>query len=167
MGGGGMSTLEEVTYWGQVVTKTGVRDIYETGLWLDAETGATIYSLQEGVRANRGEISVNSQNISLVVTNGSINAASIVAAVNAAGSSVTISADKIVLNGETLTNALSATNARITNLTTGMSEATKLHTQTLWVDNRLSVFRTLATWQEKTFTDGGGNSITLHYLGYT
>lgn len=167
MGGGGMSTLEEVTYWGQVVTKTGVRDIYETGLWLDAETGATIYSLQEGVRANRGEITVNSQNISLVVTDGSINAASITAAIDAAGSRATISADKIVLDGETLTNALSATNARITNLTTGMSEATKLHTQTLWVDNRLSVFRTLATWQEKTFTDGGGNSITLHYLGYT
>lgn len=148
------------------VDMTNVETILqESGVAISA--GGTIIYANNNLNDMKSDISVNAGNISLVVTDGSINAASITAAIDAAGSRATISADQIVLNGETLTNALSATNARITNLTTGMSEATKLHTQTLWVDNRLSVFRTLATWQEKTFTDGGGNSITLHYLGYT
>ena len=163
---GGGSTLAEVEHWGMVVRKTGVEDVYETGLWIDAQTGATIYNMQEGMRSNRGEITVNAQNIGLVVQNGAINAASIVLAVNNAGSSVTISADKIELNGETLTASLSATNARITNLMSGNATAEILKAGILTAVSSLSAYGTSAVWIDKAVMDSNGNPVTIHYLGH-
>lgn len=68
--------------------------------------------------------------IALVVTgtgaNAAVNTASIVAAVNAAGSSVTINADKITLNGQTLVQEISGIEADFTNLTAGTTTATAL-----------------------------------------
>lgn len=113
------------------------------------------------------EIRQTASDIALVVVNHStINAASIVAAVNNAGSSVTISADKIVLNGETLTNALSATNARITNLMSGNAQAEKLNAGILNAVSAFQAYNTLAIWIDKAVLDSNGDPVTIHYLGH-
>lgn len=168
----GGSTLSEVDHWGMVVRKVGIEDVYETGLWIDPVTGATIYNMQEGMRSNRGEITVNAQNIGLVVQNGAINAASIVLAVNNSGSSVTISADKITLTGgQTIVDALDATDAKIDHLEAGDTIAAHLKgyimtAGTLAVTAALSVEGTAVGWYTKTFTDGNGTPVQIKYLGY-
>ena len=53
-------------------------------------------------------ITQNADSIALVVDNGSIKAAQIVAAINGASSSVTISADHIVLDGDAVANSLAS-----------------------------------------------------------
>lgn len=103
------------------------------GIDIDPITGVAIYA--DDLTTNLGSIlEVQSDRIGLVVTDGSnpaIKTASIVTAINNSGSSVTIDADKIYLNGETIANSISATNARITNLMSGNTTATKILTNRL------------------------------------
>lgn len=107
-----------------LVTKTGVNDLGST---------ETLYSrivqnegsiTSEVTRATGAEstlssrITQNADSISLVVSNGSINAASIVASINSAGSSVKISADHIVLDGQTVATSLIGYNVNVASLET-------------------------------------------------
>ena len=81
--------------------------------------------------------------IALVVTgtgaNAAVNVASIVAAVNAAGSSVTINADKIYLNGHTLVTEISGLEADFSNLTSGTATATALKASLLQATNNFTL----------------------------
>ena len=93
-----------------------------------------------------GRITVNAEKVALVVTDtGAIKAASIVAAINDAGSSVTIAADKITLNGQTLVTELSGVKADFSNLTAGTTTATALRA-TLLAGTTLSVGGTNASF---------------------
>lgn len=104
----------------------------------------------EGALSSR--ITQNADSISLVVSNGSIKAAQIVAAINASGSSVVISADHIVLDGDTVADALRAKNVV---LGTVMAGACNLGNTT--IDGRLTVLPGNGFYW-------GGYSLNLQYI---
>ena len=92
---------EEMTHWAMVVQKilealdgSGVTDAWETGITLDAQTGAKIYSLYQGVTSNMAAIQVANNEISLRVRAGDI-----ASAINQTAQSVLIQASKIDLQG--------------------------------------------------------------------
>ena len=118
-----------------VVTKTGVDQ------WGSSTTMAS-------------SITQNADRIALVVDSNGIKTASIVAAINSSGSSVTISADKILLNGTT----------SVTDLLTGNAQATSLKAGFLYAVTNFSCLGYLTYWNTKTFTDGNGNTVTIDYL---
>lgn len=102
---------------GEVLDDSGVTELYESGIVVDAQEGITIYSLGQGFVSQHSEIKVQRDRISLVVegtgANAEIKAASIVAAINDTGSSVTISADKIMLQGSTTIDQLMTGRSRM------------------------------------------------------
>lgn len=133
---------QTVQYYGLALDGTGVLTLYESGIDMNPVGGVTIYSLEEGLQALYGGIQVNTnaitaevnrataaegalsgritveagkitQIVQAVGTNGEVTAASIVAAVNNAGSSVVINADKIDLQGYVTTTELSTAIAAI------------------------------------------------------
>lgn len=78
-GGGGGGTAKELESWAMIVKKskeaedaTGITEMYETGILLDAETGAKLYSLSQGFVSQYAELNVQSGQISTLVqtTNG-------------------------------------------------------------------------------------------------
>lgn len=140
-GGGRAASQDDLDYWQMVVRKeedllwdSGLKEINESGIILDAESGVSLYNLKDIILGNgviaglKGYIDVNAENITQEVTrattaegtlsgridvqagkitqivsavgsNGQVTAASIVLAINNSASSVTISADKILLSG--------------------------------------------------------------------
>ena len=73
------------------------------------QTASQIRSeVRDSVNGLSSRITQNTDSIGLVVSNGSLKAASIVAAINNAGSTVKISADHIVLDGQAVADALSS-----------------------------------------------------------
>lgn len=92
--------------------------------------------------------------VALVVDGNGIKTASIVAAINNSGSSVTITADKILLNGTT----------KVSELLTGSAQATSFKAGFLYAVTNFSCLGYLTYWDTKTFTDGGGNTVSLTYL---
>lgn len=78
-GGGGGGTAKELESWAMIVKKskeaedaTGITEMYETGILLDAQTGAKLYSLSQGFVSQYAELNVQSGQISTLVqtTNG-------------------------------------------------------------------------------------------------
>ena len=101
----------------------------------DSDIYSFISQTASGIRSEVGNslsgvyssISQNANKIALVVNdNNTLNQASIIAAINGGGSSVTISADKIDLAGYVTASELAATNANIQNLRTGLDTATAI-----------------------------------------
>lgn len=92
--------------------------------------------------------------VALVVDGNGIKTASIVAAINNSGSSVTITADKILLNGTT----------KVSELLTGSAQATSFKAGFLYAVTNFSCLGYLAYWDTKTFVDGNGNTVSLTYL---
>lgn len=128
-----------------LVSKTGVNSLGQS---------ETLYS----------KITQNADLISLVVqgtgSSASIKIQAIVDGINS--SAVQISADKIYLNGQTIASSLSATDARITNLMSGDTRATKISTNRLDAgvvavpsDGQLMVSGKQATWKTKYVLDSG------------
>ena len=115
-----------------IVTGSGVQ-LDQYGNIVTDSNGLPVFAA--GSSQMWSNIQQNANRIALVVTqsggNDVINTASIVAAVNAAGSSVAINADKITLNGQTLVQTISGIDAAFTNLTTGLTQATKLNAGTM------------------------------------
>lgn len=142
---------------------------------------ATHEDLETAETDLRGEIQVEAGRITQIVEavgeNGTVTAASIVLAVNAAGSSVMISADKIILDGQTLVAQMQATNAKIANLISGQTLASKLYANDLDVVNvadinsltatsayidTLNVMRSSAVYQTATWqTDTVVSSVSI------
>lgn len=116
-----------------IVTGSGVQLDPVTGDIVTDSNGLPVFA--QGSSQMWSDIQQQAGQIALVVTgtgaNAAVNTASIVAAVNAAGSSVTINADKIELNGQTLVQEISGIEADFANLTTGLTTATKLNATTL------------------------------------
>lgn len=133
-----------VTHHSDIIDGTDLDELYQSGIIMDAQSGVTIYNLSQGFTSNYAGIQVNAQaissevstarsnesalssritqnanSISLVVSNGSIDAASIVAAINGASSSVTISADHIVLDGATVASVLATQSLTVASLSAG------------------------------------------------
>lgn len=99
------------------------------GVWAFATDRSTGLGAELGVQADK---------ISLVVSDSNqIKAASIVAAINAqtGESSVLISADKIVLSGQTLADKITAMDGDFTKLTTGVTTASALRATTMYAQD--------------------------------
>ena len=115
---------------GDVLDDSGVTELYESGIEVDAQEGITIYSLAQGFVSQHAEVKVQRDRISLVVegtgANASIKAASIVASINDSGSSVLISADKITLDGQTTVAQMLSGTARISVLDVGSITANSI-----------------------------------------
>jgi phage minor structural protein len=122
-----------------------------------------------------GKITVNANKIALVVTETgqgyTVNSASIVAGINSGhGSYIKLAADTINLSGYVTASELSATNAKINNLTSGRSTAAELNATRSHLGNcEAPILRSYDfTYQShsisiKTVTIGG---TTYHLLGY-
>lgn len=96
-GGAALSSAnaEEVTAWSLIMQKveeavdsTGIITLYETGIIIDAESGAKIYSLEQGFQSTFSELKVTSE---------AIEANS--KAINLNADKITAKADKIELQG--------------------------------------------------------------------
>ena len=162
----------DVSHWEKIVSaqrellkNTGIYKIWQSGIVVDAEQGTRLFSIeqlfteQQGVLAeHRGELDVQSSKISLVVTGTGVNAASIVAAINNAGSSVHISADKIILEGETIADKISAMDLDVAHIINGTMQATALSTIMLVVDN------SIAEWCD-VVKNGYTSATAVKYLG--
>lgn len=143
-GGASASELESwsviTKHHGDVLDDTGVSQLYESGIEVDAQEGVTIYSLIQGftsqysaikVNANaitaevsratneegtlRGLISVEAGRIGLLVegsgSSASIKLDAITDGINNAGSTIYINASKILLDGETIANKITGIEA--------------------------------------------------------
>lgn len=130
--------------------------LQQAGLSLDAY-GVLIYATDND-NMWQSKLNVQAERIGLVVsgtgTNAEIKAAEIVAAINGTESSVTISADKIYLFGETT----------IDNLLTGHAKATALWSTLLQADETFNFQHHNAKWQTFTFVDGLGTPTTATFL---
>lgn len=173
-GGGSGSVLEQwsmvLTKHGDVLDGTGVAELYESGILIDPVAGTRIFTLYEGYVATKSWIDVQASRIDLVVegegAEASINIEAIVDGINDPSSQITISADKIYLDG----------NTTIDNLLTGRTAATKIwatdsqfgrvslqHQGTLSMDDDpiFSFERKYVTWQTKSvLTSAGSNPST-------
>jgi hypothetical protein len=154
----------------------------QAGLTLDS-SGVLIYA-DNNPNMIGAKLKVQADQIALVVTgtgtNAQVNAASIVAGINASGSSVTISADKIVLSGETVAEAISSDRARFNNLVSGNTYAQFLRAYSFSIapetgggGGSLSVatgaymiyHQHTVDWKTMSFVDGTGTYIEFDYLG--
>lgn len=83
----------------------GIKDLWETGIILDAKSGVRIYSLYQGLMSNRAEITINNERIEQIVRNvgenGEVTAASIILAIKNNRSGIYLDADDIYINGST------------------------------------------------------------------
>lgn len=132
----------------------------QAGISLNAQ-GVLVYA-DDDANMLQAKLNVQAGNIALVVNgtgaNASIRAASIIAAINGDESTITISANKIDLDGYVMADALSALSAEITNLETGATTATTLranalygdtlNTHGLWIHDGEGYVN--ATWKSKT-----------------
>lgn len=108
--GRGAAKAKELTHWAMVVTDqqnaldgTGILDLHESGIDLDAHGGVKIYNLAQGMQSLYSGIELQAGRIDLVVqgdgSSASINIQAIVDGIN--GSQIDINADRIALNGST------------------------------------------------------------------
>lgn len=123
----------------------------QAGISINAQ-GVITYA-DDNVNMWQSKLNVQSDRIGLVVqgsgANASIKAASIVAAINDAGSSVTIDADKIYLNGQTSIESLLTGVAKAQSILTA-----RLSTDTLYVGTAGGSGYAGASWQSKTVVTG-------------
>ena len=105
------STKKELNYWEMIVTeikyaqdKTGITDLWQSGIILDAKEGVKVFSLYEGMAALKSWIDVNSEEIDLrVMKNG------VISAINLTSEEARIQAAKIVLDGYVTASEFNAT----------------------------------------------------------
>ena len=101
---------KEMTHWSMVVTDqqlaldgTGILQLYESGIDMDAQGGVVIYNLAQGLQSLYSGIEAQAGRIDLVVqgegSSASIKISAIVDGINNAGSSIIIDADHIDING--------------------------------------------------------------------
>lgn len=106
----------------------GIKDLWETGIILDAKSGVRIYSLYQGLMSNRAEIIVNNERIEQIVRNvgenGEVTAASIILAIKNNRSGIYLDADDIYING----------NTRISDLFTASGSAISMRISMMYAD---------------------------------
>jgi hypothetical protein len=175
---------------------TGIKQMWQSGIQMTSHGGVRLFSLYQGLSsldseltiANNaisaevtrataaentlsGRISVQAGKISLVVdeTSGGnvIKAASIVAAINDAGSSVVISADHINLNGYVTASQLATQKARIDNLLNGTTVADELRASSARLGNSSGGTVYIYGQQVRVYSVVDTNGTTRHVFGYT
>lgn len=174
-GGASASELKEwsmiITEHGDVLDSTGVQELYESGIVIDSH-GTRIYSLYEGYVATRSWVDVQADRIDLVVegegAQASIKIAAIVNGINDASSQITISADKIVMDGQTIADVVEANKIQVDNFMSGDSLISKLYASAVQIaqSGRLQLdsystfnFHALdVDWQSKTVLTGAGSN---------
>ena len=131
-----------------VVQKTGVNSLGQN---------ETLYS----------KISQESGRIDLVVSGSgqqaSIRIDSIVDGINDSGSSVTINASKIYLNGQAIANSISAVSGEVNDLKTGVTKATLINADSVVADNLAGGTVSGSSVSIGSGTSGGSG--TLYYRG--
>lgn len=145
----GAAKAKELTHWAMVVTDqqnaldgTGILELHESGIDLDAHGGVKIYTLSQGMQSLYSGIQVQTGRIDLVVQgagdDAEIKSASIVLAINDDhGSEIKLHADTIDIDG--IVAALVAKYVEAAGLTATTIEATeKLYIDTVDVGAALS-----------------------------
>ena len=136
------------------VDMTNVETILqESGVAISA--GGTIIYAGNNLTNMKSDISVNAGNIALVVTNGAVDAGKITLAINNGGSTATIDASKIVLNGQTSISTLLTGGALISALS-----VYSLSTQYLGVAGEAATMHTVTV-----MGSDGVTPVTIRYLG--
>ena len=87
---------------------TGITELYESGIVVDAQEGVTIYSLAQGFRSDYSAIKVNSEQIALRVRNGQVATQLSIECGN-----VTVSGGNLVVDGYILSNELESAIAEL------------------------------------------------------
>ena len=136
--------------------------LVESGVAIRA--GGTIIYAENNLNDMKSDIAVHANEIALSVTNGALDPAKITLAINNGSSTATIDADKIVLNGDTVTNAIAATNANITNLTSGTTVANWLRANTLTATNSFSAMGYPVRWTTINYMTTGGTVTSITVL---
>lgn len=174
--GRGGASAEEMKTWAQIVKwddeklkESGIWDMVEHGIVIDADAGITIYSIAEGIAALHSAITVNRDDIALVIDhNGqtaSIKIGAITNAINGSTSTgVYIDADKIILNGDVIATAINANKATIEDLMAGRTVASKIYANTVQVaasgrlqldsNSSFAMHALPVSWQDDVVVDG-------------
>ena len=131
-----------------VVTSSGVQLDANNNIVTDAD-GYPVFVAQNSAQT-WSNITQNANRIALVVTQSSgtdvVNSASIVAAINGSGSTVTINADKIVMNGQTIVTEIQGVEADFTDLVSGTTLCTSLYTQAMRITGDFTLANTTGSW---------------------
>ena len=131
-----------------IVTGSGVQLDPDTGKIITDANGLPVFAA--GSSQMWSNIQQQAGQIALVVSgtgaNAAVNTASIVAAVNAAGSSVTINADKVEINGETIVQKISGIEGEYTRLTAGSETVTALSAHLIDAATNLNLTGTNVKW---------------------
>ena len=152
-------------YGGQKATNDVLHD---AGLFVDPVTGVWAYASEQGADYALGAtFAVQAGQISSKVSNGEISST-----INQTPQAVLIQASKINLSGYVTVDDLAATNASITNLTTGVTQASILSavsligTRLTVTGNSMELGGTSATWQSASWPSGSGLT-NAQYIGYS
>ena len=118
---------------------TGITELYESGIVLDAQEGVTIYSLAQGFRSDYSAIKVNTEQIALRVRNGQVATQLAVECGN-----VSVSGGNLVVSGYILSSELETDIAAISylnlhDLDANEIGATKISTASLYVTGSTSL----------------------------
>lgn len=142
--------------------------LHDAGLFVDPETGVWAYASEHGEDYALGAtFAVQAGEISSKVSNGEISST-----INQTPQAVLIQASKINLSGYVTVDDLAATNASITNLTTGVTQASILSavsligTRLTVTGNSMELGGTAATWQTASWPSGSGLT-NAQYIGYS
>lgn len=174
--GRGGASAADMTHWAQVVSDsvaaldgTGLSQLWQSGIELDAQEGVTIYSLNQGFQSQYAQIKVNSGAITAEAARAAdaegqlsaritVNADAITtkvakgeisSTINQTAQSVLIQASKIDLDGYVTVSDLSATNAQITNLISGSTIATNLKARTLSGIDTVYLYGVQCSWKSQ------------------
>jgi len=188
-GGGGGGTAKELESWAMIVKKTkesadvtGLTELSETGIILDAETGAKIYSLTQGFVSQYAELNVQSGQISSLVqtTDGlssqitqqadqialKVSKGDVATQLSVELGNVTISNGNLVVEGYVSAAAFEAEQAKLNNLMTGQAQASTISTQTLRAGNAYAANLFLNNEEfAKHNIYMGGTTVSGFYLG--
>lgn len=175
-------------HWSQVVSHqqaaldgTGLMELYESGIDLDADEGVKLYSLKQGLQSFYADIKVNAQQISSrvlssdfqtyvaqtdrkieqKVTNGEVATALTVELGN-----VSVTGGNLVVDGYVKADALDATTADIRNILSGTTKASLIYTKDLMASDNITGNILYATTQlsvgSGSGTGAGGGTMYLN-----
>lgn len=153
-GGGGGGTAKELESWAMIVKKskeaedaTGITEMHETGILLDAQTGAKLYSLSQGFVSQYAELNVQSGQIS-----------SLVQTTNGLDSRITQTATQIQTEVTNRENADQTLSSRITQTADAITaEVTRATTAEGQMSSRITQTADAITAEVTRATDAEGN----------
>lgn len=145
------STTGQWTYEKKITLKNGASlNITKNGITSEVVTNGTVVS------------AINQSSEGVSIAGNKINIGGVVQGINA--SEVTISADKVNLDGYVTAKELQTTNASIDNLKNGNTIATYINAQSLGASNSFTFKGSTIVWQNATVVTGISVSAEKHYF---